>query len=1242
MGSSKLTICSLNVRGLRNKVKRLALFKFLKTQKYDIICLQETHALEQDLHIWQKQWGSLCFFNPGTARSKGEAILVSKSYDNDVTLVEQFERTIVVSIKDKDSEYFIANIYAPNSATDKINFYATLEEKLHDRLDNLILCGDFNCSLNSDLDIVSGQPHSPVESDAFRTFTNSLSLIDAWRSFHDNERDYTWCRFNPFIARRLDYCFISDSILSISTSCNHHQVPLSDHKAVVLEINNHNFQRGPGYWKFNNRYLKDQDFVTRMNSILDTFSRDAAARATTNSQDTWEMLKLEIRNFCIDYSKTKCCEERNEHIKLRLALRNLDKKLSDDPNNTEIINEILETKHKLEVIELNRARGAQTRARQKWIDEGEHNTAFFCSLEKSKKKRNLIMSLRKDSGEVLTKRSEILKEQVSFYKTLYSQNTESTNIQEDSNTFIRNEIFDTLNDNEANQCEGLISIEESSYALYKMKNQSSPGLDGLTTEFYKMFWQKLNKFLIDSYNKSFEQGSLSFTQKQGIITLIHKGKDLEKDKLCNWRPITVLNTDYKILSKVLSERLSTVIQKLIHSDQVGYLKGRNISTVIRSIDDVINYLTISNKSGFLLACDFQKAYDSISKEYLLHVFKVFGFKDNFIKWVSVLMKNTVSSINYEGWVSEFFPVSCGIRQGCNFSPLAFILAVEVLAIKVRNSDMIGIKNPHNRNTNATYNKIKQLADDTTIFLNNAEDATIAINIIDNFSKFSGLKLNIQKTKALKIGNPEIDRNFPVTVVEKIKLLGIYFERGKSACEIEDNWVSRIDKINTLIKNWSRRDLTLHGKVVVIKTFLLSQITFIMQSIGIPLSVLQKLNTILYKFLWQRTHSNRKAFEKVKRKVMQLDYDLGGLKMIDLVEIQKCYYLQWVGKLANSNDSDTWNKIPYYHFDQIGGIFDTNCKSKDVRGIEYIKSIFWKNVLTTFIDNNDLKEMVDINENNFCSVKLFNNHILKYRNKVLFFNAWIRSNITLVKDIINFDENRFLTLNEVQNKVNQNPAITTFEYLAVINTIPNIWKQWATQQIVNQDIDFIADVGIKFNKKPKFIYLQINKNFDSVEPLAKRFWNRKINIDLDENRFILPYIVTKEIRLRELQFKITHNIYATNIMLQKMNVTLSNRCSFCRDQVDYLEHFFFYCDKVSHLWKEVESKISALTGKRLTLTVQSVMFGVLIREVHKEYFKLVNHLLLVAKMSISIAKKTNQVQSLSIIFENALKIRNLSH
>ena len=174
---------------------------------------------KSDFDLWEKEWGGKCFFNEGTNRSKGEAILVSRNFSGDISLLEYSERTIIVSMNLDKNAYTLVNCYAPNSSADKCTYYNYLCEKLSDIQDNLIIVGDFNCTRNNDLDIISGLPHSQTDVDSLNNFLDTLSLTDAYRHQHPNTKDYSYNRINPFIARRIDYCFITENISSVNFTC---------------------------------------------------------------------------------------------------------------------------------------------------------------------------------------------------------------------------------------------------------------------------------------------------------------------------------------------------------------------------------------------------------------------------------------------------------------------------------------------------------------------------------------------------------------------------------------------------------------------------------------------------------------------------------------------------------------------------------------------------------------------------------------------------------------------------------------------------------------------------------------------------------------------------------------------------------------------------------------------------------------------------------------------------------------
>ena len=176
------------------------------------------------------------------------------------------------------------------------------------------------------------------------------------------------------------------------------------------------------------------------------------------------------------------------------------------------------------------------------------------------------------------------------------------------------------------------------------------------------------------------------------MTLLHKGG--EREDIKNWRPLTLLNCDYKIISKLLAERLKNVLTKLIHPDQKGFVKGRNISEANRMIQDIIQYADEENEEGIIVFLDQQKAFDRVEWGWVDFVLKTFNFGEKFRGWIQMLVKNATTSIKTNGFVSKCFSISRSCRQVCPVAPLIYILQAEPMACAIRgNNDIKGIKLP---------------------------------------------------------------------------------------------------------------------------------------------------------------------------------------------------------------------------------------------------------------------------------------------------------------------------------------------------------------------------------------------------------------------------------------------------------------------------------------------------------------------------------------------------------------------
>ncbi len=279
-------------------------------------------------------------------------------------------------------------------------------------------------------------------------------------------------------------------------------------------------------------------------------------------------------------------------------------------DNTAINSSIRDTNQEIDKIIDDRTRGAGICCKFGWYEESERSSKYFLNLEKRNYNNKVINKLKDSKSHIVTNRNLILNEEKEFYQNLYSSKVDSNKV--DPATY--EQFFSTVNhkltQEESDSIEGKISEQELLAALKSTWNGKSPGSDGFTSEFYKLFWVDIKDLLLNRINSSFETGEMFITQKHGIISLLpKKGKDLLFLKNC--RPISLLNLDYKLATKYIAIRIKAHLSKLINSDQTGFIKDRYIGENINRILNIMDSVDEEDLPSVIIGIDFEKAFDSL-------------------------------------------------------------------------------------------------------------------------------------------------------------------------------------------------------------------------------------------------------------------------------------------------------------------------------------------------------------------------------------------------------------------------------------------------------------------------------------------------------------------------------------------------------------------------------------------------------------------------------------------------------
>lgn len=752
----------------------------------------------------------------------------------------------------------------------------------------------------------------------------------------------------------------------------------------------------------------------------------------------------------------------------------------------------------------------------------------------------------------------------------------------------------------------LLSIEELELAVKNMKSGKTPGCDGLPAEFYKKFWNLVGPLLLSSFLYSLEKGILTPDQRRGIITLIPK-KGRDKTLIRNWRPISILNTDFKILAKTLARRLSGIIPSIVHQNQTGFIPNRYIGDNVRNIQALLDFTRETGRSGLFVSLDFASAFDSIDHGFLFKALESFSLGDSFMSWIKLLYNFSESCALNNGMSTGWFPFKRGVRQGCPISPFLFVLAVEKLAEAIRADP--GIKGIDLLDS---HTKILQFADDSSLFLQDESSLVRSLQVLDQFKSISGLSLNLAKSQGIIVGDIQLQNEMTKAIPwgQKFQILGINFDSR----EYEDkdlllNFKPALQKMKKVCDSWSLRNISLKGKTVLVNTLILPIIQYQCVMLPVPRAIIQDIDSLISAFLW----NNKRP--KISRRALEQKVAEGGLGLHNITNRIKAAKLSWLKKMVVA-PSEPWQY--YFEFKMDLPAFELALRRTSPPRLSRVAPFFAE----IFKYWAELQNEPPLSE-------------MAIRNEFLWGNKFLRGNVKKkietfcrglhiykINDLLHFG--RFMSHDQFTEAYGCPPLPGMLP--ALTRLIPDNWLLLMSP--INKRIHdhnlYLANVKSEWVDIQAMTAKSFYTLFQNKKPLgytcADR-WTKAYGGDesfsspcLWESWFLLPYRLSHSVQLQSFSFRIFYRTLPCKVFLNQIKAVESEICPRCAERDDIF-HFLFECPTVKDFWDSLATWLDSKPGVAPfpeDLTEEEFLLGITEREGD---FSLFNFVVLCAKFYI---------------------------